>query len=120
MKIVLLLSIMTLLIHTPAFAATAIRLTCSLRKNVVISKFGYKLSTMKWADQFQVASGEDHSRTKNNTPYVITRFQNGDRFVEFPSKHSFFMIYSHDEVPDRCYEDGTYTYTSTELPRVHS
>lgn len=120
MKIVLLLSLMTLLVHTPAFAATALRLSCSLRKNVVISRFGYQLSTMKWANQFQIASGEKKARTKQNTPYVVTHFRNGDSFVEFPTKHLFYLFYNNNDIPDRCYEEAAYSYTATVLPRVKS
>lgn len=118
MKIVLLLSIMALLMNTPAFAATAIRLSCSLRKNVVISRFGYQLSTMKWGNQFQIASGEKHARNKQNTPYNVTHFRNGDSFVAFPTKHLFYLFYNNNEMPDRCYEENTFSYAATNLPRV--
>ena len=56
MKFILLTSLIGLFL-SPAWAGTAVKLSCSLRQSVTISRFHYKLSTMKWGDHFQVASG---------------------------------------------------------------
>ena len=118
MKLMLILSLMTLL-SSPVFAATAIRLSCSLRKNMTISRFHYQLSTMKWDDKFQVASGIKKTKTLANIPYTVTHFENGDSLVEFPIKHRYYMFYNNNDVPDRCYLERSYSYTATELPRVN-
>ncbi len=80
MKIILLMSLVSLFL-SPAFAGTAVKLSCSLRKSVTISKFHYKLSTMKWGDHFRVASGIRQAQTTGNVPFRVTRFQNGDDLV---------------------------------------
>lgn len=118
MKILLLLSLLTLII-SPTFAATAIRLSCSLRSNVTISKFKYQLSTMKWDNRFQIASGVRYARTKNNTPYVVTHFRNGDDLVIFEDSQQYFLLYANSDTPDRCYLKDSYTYDILDLPRFH-
>ena len=80
MKFVLSISLLSFFL-SPAFAGTAVKLSCSLRKNVTISRFHYQLSTMKWGDHFQVASGMRQAHTKNNIPYRVTSFRNGDDLV---------------------------------------
>lgn len=116
MKIILLFSLLGL-VHSSVFAATATRLSCSLRENVVISRFAHSLSTMKWDGHFQVASGVRKTKTKNDVPFRVTRFQNGDDLVFFPEKDRYFMIYSGNPEPDRCIVLGTSTYEITQLPR---
>ncbi|HKN04080.1 MAG TPA: hypothetical protein VJY31_09065 [Buttiauxella sp.] len=116
MKLILLFGLLGL-VHSSAFAATATRLSCSLRENVVISRFAYKLSTMKWDGHFQVASGIRNTKTKNDVPFRVTRFQNGDDLVFFPEKQRYFMFYSGNPEPDRCIVLSTSTYEITQLPR---
>ena len=118
MKILLLLSLITL-ISSPSFAATAIRLSCNLRSSVTISHFKYQLSTMKWADRFQIASGVNHARTKNNAPYVVTHFRNGDDLVVFKDTQQYFLLYADSDTPDQCYVKDTFTYDILDLPRFH-
>lgn len=118
MKILLLISLITLF-SSPSFAATAIKLSCSLRKNMTISSFKYQLSTMKWGDRFQIASGVKKAHTKDNTPFLVTRFKNGDNLVEFEETQEYFMIYADSDTPDRCYLKDTFTYEIIDLPRFH-
>lgn len=119
MKTLILLSLMGYFL-TPAFANTAIKLSCSKRKDVLISKFDYHLATMKWGNHFQVAAGEVHARTANNEPYTLTHFQNGDELVELPHSHRYVMFYSQNEHPDPCRFRGAYAYPVTELPIVNN
>ncbi|WP_208647001.1 hypothetical protein [Buttiauxella warmboldiae] len=116
MKLILCIGLLGF-VQLPAFAATATRLSCSLRENVVISRFAHSLSTMKWDDHFLVASGIKQSRTKSDIPFRITRFQNGDDLVFFPQKQQYFLLYSGNPQPDRCIVQGTSTYQVTQLPR---
>lgn len=116
MKLILLISLLGFL-QSSAFAATATRLSCSLRKNVVISRFKYNLSTMQWGDHFLIASGVKKTRTKSDVPFRITSFQNGDDLVFFPQDLKYFLFYSGNPVPDRCRVLGTSTYEITQLPR---
>lgn len=89
MKFILLTSLIGLFL-SPAWAGTAVKLSCSLRQSVTISRFHYKLSTMKWGDHFQVASGMKQAQTKSHVPFRITSFQNGDDLVFFPIVTSTF------------------------------
>lgn len=116
MKIILLMSLVSLFL-SPAFAGTAVKLSCSLRKSVTISKFHYKLSTMKWGDHFQVASGIRQAQTTGNVPFRVTRFQNGDDLVFFPDSEAYYFFYSGMATPDRCIVQETYSYPVVELPR---
>ena len=116
MKIVLLMSLLSLFL-SPAFAGTAVKLSCSLRKSVTISKFHYQLSTMKWGDHFQVAAGIRQAQTKSNVPFRVTRFQNGDDLVFFPDSQDYYFFYSGMATPDRCIVQETYSYPVVELPR---
>lgn len=116
MKFVLLLSLLGL-VHSSVFAATATRLSCSMRENMVISRFAYSLTTMKWDEHFQVASGVRQNKTQNDVPFRVTRFQNGDDLVFFPGKQTYFMFYSGNPEPDRCVVLSTSTYEITQLPR---
>ncbi|MFK3663550.1 hypothetical protein ACI2I2_24080 [Scandinavium sp. NPDC088450] len=113
-----LLLIMTLssLILNPACAATAIRLSCSLRKNVLISRFGYQLSTMKWNDQFQVAAGIRKNHTASGSPFEVTAFENGDDLVYFPRKNQYVFFFKGAHFPDTCHITGLYTLPVTKLP----
>lgn len=116
MKTLFILSLLTLF-STSSFAATAIKLSCSLRKNVTISSFKYHLSTMKWGDHFQIASGVRHAKTQDNIPFLVTRFKNGDNLIEFEKSQEYFMVYADSETPDRCYLKETFTYDIIDLPR---
>lgn len=89
MKFLLSISLLSFFL-SPAFAGTAVKLSCSLRKNVTISRFHYQLSTMKWGDHFQVASGMRQAQTKNHIPYRVTSFRNGDDLVFFRTVRSTF------------------------------
>ncbi|VFS66555.1 Uncharacterised protein [Raoultella terrigena] len=93
MKFILLTSLIGLFL-SPAWAGTAVKLSCSLRQSVTISRFHYKLSTMKWGDHFQVASGMKQAQTKSHVPFRITSFQNGDDLVFFPDSNEYFFFYS--------------------------
>ncbi|WP_236127682.1 hypothetical protein [Cedecea colo] len=120
MKLILLLIPLLSLpvfLQSSAFAATATRLSCSLRKNVVISRFKHNLSTMQWGDHFLIASGIKKTATKSNVPFRITSFQNGDDLVFFPDELKYFLFYSGNPVPDRCTVLSTSTYQITQLPR---
>ena len=103
------------LILNPAFAATTVRLSCGLRKNVLISRFSYKLSTMKWEDKFQVASGMHKNHTKSGTPFEVTSFENGDDLVYFPQKNNYVFFYKDTTTPDKCTITGTHTIPVTTL-----
>lgn len=115
MKFILLTSLIGLFL-SPAWAGTAVKLSCSLRQSVTISRFHYKLSTMKWGDHFQVASGMKQAQTKSHVPFRITSFQNGDDLVFFPDSNEYFFFYSGMATPDRCVVQETYTYPITQLP----
>nr|WP_255709830.1 hypothetical protein [Lelliottia sp. WAP21] len=117
-KTLFILSLLTLF-STSSFAATAIKLSCSLRQNVTISSFKYQLSTMKWGDHFQIASGVRHAKTQDNIPFLVTRFKNGDNLIEFETSQEYFMVYADSETPDRCYLKETFTYDIIDLPRYH-
>ena len=54
-----------------AYAGEAVRLECVNRGNVLVSFFKYHLSTMKWKDHFQIASGIEKSKTDNGVPYEM-------------------------------------------------
>ncbi|WP_223271390.1 hypothetical protein [Buttiauxella sp. B2] len=112
----LLIMALSSLILTPAFAATAVRLKCSLRKNVLVSRFGYKLSTMKWDDNFQVASGLRKNHTPSGVPFEVTSFQNGDDLVYFPRKKQYVFFFRGTHSPDKCRITGLYTLPVTILP----
>lgn len=116
MKLILFISLLGL-VQSSAFAATATQLSCSMRENVVISRFNHNLSTMKWDDHFLIASGVKKSKTKNDIPFRVTSFQNGDDLVFFPEKQQYFMFYSGNPNPDRCTIESTKTYQITQLPR---
>ncbi|KFC81813.1 hypothetical protein GBAG_1999 [Buttiauxella agrestis ATCC 33320] len=88
-----------------------------MRENMVISRFAYSLTTMKWDEHFQVASGVRQNKTQNDVPFRVTRFQNGDDLVFFPGKQTYFMFYSGNPEPDRCVVLSTSTYEITQLPR---
>lgn len=116
MKLIILISLLGF-VHSSVFAATATRLSCSLRENVVISRFDHNLSTMKWDDHFLVASGIKKTKTKNDVPFRVTTFQNGDDLVFFPEKQAYFFFYSGSSEPDKCEVLSTSTYQITQLPR---
>lgn len=115
MKFILLTSLIGLFL-SPVWAGTAVKLSCSLRQSVTISRFHYKLSTMKWGEHFQVASGMKQAQTKSHVPFRITRFQNGDDLLFFPDSNEYFFFYSGMATPDRCVVQETYTYPITQLP----
>lgn len=115
MKFLLSISLLSFFL-SPAFAGTAVKLSCSLRKNVTISRFHYQLSTMKWGDHFQVASGMRQAQTKNHIPYRVTSFRNGDDLVFFPDSQECFFFYSGMATPDRCVVEEHYEYPVTQLP----
>lgn len=113
-KLMLILALASL-ITNPACAATAVRLSCSLRKNVLISRFGYQLSTMKWDNQFQVAAGIHKNHTASGSPYEVTSFENGDDLVYFPQKNRYVFFFSGTRSPDTCRITGSYTLPVTAL-----
>ncbi|MET5575559.1 hypothetical protein [Klebsiella aerogenes] len=115
MKFLLSISLLSFFL-SPAFAGTAVKLSCSLRKNVTISRFHYQLSTMKWGDHFQVASGMRQAQTKNHIPYRVTSCRNGDDLVFFPDSQEYFFFYSGMATPDRCVVEEHYEYPVTQLP----
>jgi len=115
MKIILIMSLLNIFI-SPSFARTAVTLSCNLRKNVIISRFQYQLSTMKWGDQFQVASGEKKHQTKDHVPVLSTFFQNGDVLFFFPESKKYFFLYSGAKTPDSCVVVAHYTYPVIQLP----
>ncbi|WP_455427837.1 hypothetical protein [Dryocola sp. LX212] len=116
MKLTLFVSLLGLL-PAAVNAATATQLSCSLRKNVVISRFSHNLSTMKWGDHFIIASGVKKNRTEENVPFRVTSFQNGDDLVFFPESEKYYMFYSGSPEPDRCIVQGSKNYEITQLPR---
>ncbi|NUU66605.1 hypothetical protein HQN64_10845 [Enterobacteriaceae bacterium BIT-l23] len=116
MKIIVLLSLLTLFL-SPAFAATAVKLACSLRKNVIVSSFNYGLTTMKWGKHFQVAAGSKKTHTDSGTPFRITSFRNGDDLVYFPGSDSYLFFYAGGTIPDRCSVLETFSYPVTPLSR---
>ncbi|MCE0846775.1 hypothetical protein LVQ79_14565 [Buttiauxella sp. A2-C1_F] len=116
MKLILLITLLGFA-QSSAFAATATQLSCPQRENVVISRFSHNLSTMKWDDHFMVASGIRVTKTKNNVPFRVTSFQNGDDLVFFPEKQQYFLFYSGIPTPDRCTIESTKVYQVTQLPR---
>lgn len=85
-------------------------------QNVTISRFHYQLSTMKWGDHFQVASGMRQAQTKNHIPYRVTSCRNGDDLVFFPDSQEYFFFYSGMATPDRCVVEEHYEYPVTQLP----
>jgi hypothetical protein len=115
MKKLLIISLLSVFM-SPAFANTAVKLSCHLRKIVIISRFQYQLSTMKWDDQFQVASGIKKSQTKDHASVFSTFFLNGDVLVFFPESKKYFFLYSGDKTPDRCVVLAHYTYPVIQLP----
>lgn len=120
MKTLLFLSLMSFFL-SPAFADSGIRLSCTLRKNVLISRFSYQLSTMKWPGHFQVASGEKTVHTAKNGIYTLTHFRNGDELVEYPGSHKYYLFYADKGgTPDRCVYQGAYSIPVTQLPIVSS
>lgn len=104
-------------VHSTALAATATQLSCSQRGKVVISRFDYSLSTMKWGNHFQIASGIKKTKTENNVPFKVTSFRNGDDLVYFPEEEKYFLFYAGNPDPDRCILRSTATYEITQLPR---
>ncbi|MCE0827202.1 MULTISPECIES: hypothetical protein [Buttiauxella] len=116
MKLILFISLLGF-IQSSAFAATATKLSCPMRENVVISRFSHNLSTMKWDDHFLVASGVKKTKTRNDVPFRVTSFQNGDDLVFFPEKQQYYLFYSGNPNPDRCTIQSTSTYEITQLPR---
>jgi len=115
MKKILIISLLSVFM-SPAFANTAVKLFCHLRKNVIISRFEYQLSTMKWGKQFQVASGIKKSQTKGHSPVFSTFFLNGDVLVFYPESKKYFLLYSGAKTPDRCVVLAHYTYPVVQLP----
>lgn len=100
-----------------AYAGDAVRLDCLTRQNVLISFFKYHLTTMKWGNHFQIASGIHKARTKTGTPYEIISFRNGDDLIYFPAKESYFLIYADQQKPERCRTEESFTYPVVSLPR---
>lgn len=115
MKIILLITTLNILI-SPAFANSAVQLSCSQRHDVTISRFSYELSTMKWDDNFVVASGIKKDQTESGIPFRITYFTNGDALFFFPENQKYFFQYSGETGSDKCRIMKTFTYPIAKLP----
>ncbi|MDK2365040.1 hypothetical protein P2G82_12610 [Citrobacter braakii] len=101
----------------PALANTAIILSCPQRQDVTISRFSYGLSTMKWDDNFIVASGIKKDMTENDIPFRVTHFVNGDDLFFFPEDQKYILMYAGNNDADRCRIIKTLTYPVATLPR---
>lgn len=120
MKTVIFISLLGLLPAVASAAtatATATQLSCSMRKNVVISRFSHSLSTMKWDDRFIIAAGVKKAKTAADVPFRVTSFQNGDDLVFFPQDQRYYLFYAGNAEPDKCTVQGSKTYEITQLPR---
>ncbi|MGQ3663205.1 hypothetical protein [Citrobacter braakii] len=115
MKITLLLILLNIFLSS-AYANTAVLLSCTQRQSVIIARFGYGLSTMKWDDNFIVASGIEKTRTESGIPFRITHFTNGDNLVFFPENQRYFFQYADVDSPDRCQIMKTFSYPVAKLP----
>ncbi|EQA4280649.1 hypothetical protein ACX2VI_001579 [Cronobacter dublinensis] len=100
-----------------AWAGEAVRLECVNRGNVLVSFFKYHLSTMKWKNHFQIASGIEKSKTDNGTPYETISFRNGDDLIYFPENERYVLFDAGKQKPERCQVEGEFTYPVVSLPR---
>lgn len=100
-----------------AHAGEAVRLACLDRGNVLVSFFKYHLTTMKWGDHFQIASGIKKNETKGGVAYETISFRNGDDLVYFPQKENYLLFDANKTDPERCQVEQEYTYPVVSLPR---
>jgi len=100
-----------------AWAGDAVRLDCLTRQNVLISFFKYHLTTMKWGNHFQIASGVRKTRTKAGKRYEVISFRNGDDLIYFPANERYYLIYADQQKPERCQTEESFTYPVVSLPR---
>lgn len=110
--------IISLLIFNSAAAMgnTGVRLSCSFRKQVLISRFSYHLSTMLWDHHFEVASGILKGRTSSGQRFEVTAFRNGDDLVYLPDKNQYQFFYGGKPPADICEIIGQVSYPVTSLP----
>ena len=103
-----------------ARAARAIRLDCPSRHNIVVSWFNNHLATMKWPENFQIASGQHRGHTRDGHQYQVTSFQNGDDLIWFPASGNWFVFYGDSpRHAEHCSQTGEFSYPVTELPRYN-
>lgn len=107
---------LTLCCPSSASAATAVQLSCATRGEVMIAWFKYQLTTMKWGDHFQIASGSSRHETASGKPYRVTTFRNGDDLVFFPRKEKYFLFYAGKDTADRCTVEESQTLPVVSLP----
>ncbi|MDY0971065.1 hypothetical protein [Siccibacter turicensis] len=106
-----------LLTTSCAHAASTVELQCATRGDVQISSFKYKLTTMKWDDRFQIASGTNRHQTREGKRYEVTHFRNGDDLVYFPDEARYYLFYAGKDKADNCSVKESWTLPVVNLPR---
>ncbi|MCS5874185.1 hypothetical protein LN650_26250 [Klebsiella pneumoniae subsp. pneumoniae] len=115
MKFLLSISLLSFFL-SPGFRRHSGKIVLLFTQNVTISRFHYQLSTMKWGDHFQVASGMRQAQTKNQYSLSGNQLSQRRRSGLFPGQSGvlFLLLGNGDAGPLR--GGGTLRVSGHRLP----
>ncbi|MGE9553578.1 hypothetical protein ACQPT2_20805 [Erwinia amylovora] len=104
---------------TPPMLNTEFQITCPGRPTMTVTNAQYGLTTMMWAgDNFQIAAGDQQSRTDNGVKVAITLFRNGDQMIVNKADDQTYFSYSGGQKLVSCSRTGEKENSTVTLQRT--
>lgn len=98
---------------------TEFQITCPGRPTMTVTKAQYGLTTLMWpGDHFQIAAGNQRSRTENGDKVSIILFRNGDQMVVNQSDENIFFSYDGANKLVSCTRSSERDNNAVELQRT--
>lgn len=95
------------------------QINCAGRPTMTVTKAQYGLTTLMWAgDHFQIASGEQHSKTESGDKVTIVLFRNGDQMIVNQPDDKTFFSYSDGKDLVSCSRTGERENSTVTLQRT--
>ncbi len=98
---------------------TEFQITCPGRPTMTVTEAQYGLTTIMWpGDHFQIAAGNQHSKTGNGDKVSIVLFRNGDQMVVNTSDEDVFFSYVGEQKLVPCSRSSERENSAVELQRT--
>lgn len=98
---------------------TEFQITCPGRPTMTVTKAQYGLTTLMWqGDHFQIAAGNQRSKTENGDKVSIVLFRNGDQMVVNKSDENIFFSYDGENKLVSCTRSSERDNNAVELQRT--
>ncbi|MEN4978102.1 hypothetical protein ABEI05_08265 [Erwinia billingiae] len=100
---------------------TEFQITCPGRPTMTVTQAQYGLTTLMWpGDNFQIAAGNQRSKTDNGVKVSIVLFRNGDQMVVNTSDDDTFFSYSGVQKLVPCSRSSERENSAVDLQRTDS